>query len=117
MRKEHTQKLLEKFKSDIIRLNKQRVQWIAFSLIIFVVVTLIIFFSETINHLHSHSIWYIIGSVGLLLSINWWYWTLTLIQNVLQHQIDTVIILSEITNDVKEIKTDITDLYQKGLIE
>jgi hypothetical protein len=42
---------------------------------------------------------------------------LTLIRSVLQHQIDTVIILSEITNDVKEIKTDIDDLYRKRLIK
>ena len=117
MHQEHNQKLLEKFKSDISRLNKQRFRWLAFSSIIFVVVTLIIFFSEKINNLHSQTIWWIIGSMGLLLSINWWCWTLTLIRSVLQHQIDTVIILSEITNDVKKIKTDIDDLYRKRLIK
>jgi hypothetical protein len=117
MHQEHNQKLLEKFKSDISRLNKQRIRWLAFSSIIFLVVVLIIFFSEKINNLHSQTIWWVIGSMGLLLSINWWYWTLTLIRSVLQHQIDTVIILSEITNDVKEIKTDINDLYRKRLIK
>jgi hypothetical protein len=117
MHEEHRQKLIEKFKLDIIRLNNQRIRWLTFSSLIFTVVILIIFLSEKINDLHSHTIWWVIGSLGLLLSINWWYWTLTLIRRVLQHQIDTVIILSEITNDVKEIKTDINDLYQKGLIE
>lgn len=117
MPEEKKQRLIEKFKSDIARLNTQRIQWLTFSSVIFVVVILIIFLSERINNLHSHTIWWVIGSMGLLLSINWWYCTLTLIRRVLQHQIDTVIILSEITNDVKEIKTDITELYQKGLIE
>jgi hypothetical protein len=117
MYKENNQTLLEKFKSDITRLNKQRIRWLAFSSVIFVVVILIIFFSEKINNLHSHTVWWVIGSMGLLLSINWWYWTLTLIRSVLQHQIDTVIILSKITSDVKEIKTDINDLYRKRLIK
>ena len=114
---EHKQQLISKFKSDIIRLNDQRQRWLTFSSVIFVGVILIIFFSDTINNLHSNTIWWAIGSVGLLVSVNWWYWTLTLIRRVLQHQIDTVVILNEITNDVKDIKTDITDLYQKKLIE
>jgi hypothetical protein len=117
MHEERRQKIIEKFKLDIIQLNKQRIQWLAFSSIIFASVILIIFFSEKINDLHSHTVWWVIGSLGLLISINWWYWTLTLIRSVLQHQIDTVIILSEITNDVKEIKTDIDDLYRKRLIK
>jgi len=117
MQEERKQQLISTFKSDIIRLNNQRKRWLVFSSIIFVGVILIIFFSEKINNLHYHSIWWLIGSIGLIVSINWWYWTLTLIRRVLQHQIDTVILLSEITNDVKSIKTDINDLYQKGLIE
>lgn len=114
---EHKRQIISKFKSDITRLNDQRQRWLMFSSVIFVGVILIIFFSDTINNLQSQTVWWMIGSVGLLVSINWWYWTLTLIRRVLQHQIDTVVILNEITNDVKDIKTDITDLYQKKLIE
>ena len=109
--------IILKFKSDIIRLNDQRRRWLIFSSIIFIGVILIIFFSDQINNLHSHTVWWLIGSIGLLVSINWWYWTLTLIRRVLHHQLTTVIILTEITDSVKDIKTDITDLYQKGLIE
>jgi hypothetical protein len=117
MEEEQKQHLIATFKSDIIKLNNQRKRWLAFSSVVFVAVILIIFFSEKINQLHYHSIWWLIGSIGLIVSINWWYWTLTLIRRVLQHQIDTVIILSEITSDVKSIKTDINELYQKGIIE
>lgn len=117
MKEERKHQLIEKFSLDISRLNNQRIRWLMFSSVIFVIVILIIFFSDKINNLNSHTIWWVIGSLGLLLSINWWYWTLTLIRRVLQHQIDTVIILSEITTDVKEIKIDINELYQKGLIE
>jgi hypothetical protein len=111
------QQLIEKFKSDINRLNNQRILWLTFSSLIFLGVIILIFFSNKINDLQSQSVWWLIGSIGLLVSVNWWYWTLMLVRNVLQHQIDTITILSEITKDVKEIKTDITELYQKGLIE
>jgi len=109
--------LIEKFKSDIDRLNNQRILWLIFSFLIFSGVVLLILFSNSISSLNSQTVWWLIGSIGLLVSVNWWYWTLTLVKSVLQHQINTIIILSEITNDVKEIKTDINELYQKRLIE
>lgn len=117
MPEEKKHQLIATFKSDILRLNDQRKRWLTFSSIVFVIVIMIIFFADKINNLHYQSIWWLLGALGVLVSINWWYWTLTLIRRVLQHQIDTVILLSEITNDVKDIKTEINDLYQKGMIE
>lgn len=113
---EHT-KLIESFQSNIIKLNDQRKRWLTFSSIIFVGIILLIAFTDNINNLHSHSVWWTIGSIGLIISVNWWYWTLTLIRQVLQHQVSVIEILTEITSDVKVIRTDIQDLHQKGLIE
>ena len=114
---ENNKELIAEFQLGIIKLNDQRRKWLTFSSAIFVGIILVITFTDSINNLHSRSIWWAIGSIGLIISVNWWYWTLTLIRKVLQHQIDVIQILSEITSDVKVIRTDIKDLHQKGLIE
>ena len=112
----NNKELLEEFQSDMIKLNDQRRRWLTFSSAIFVGLILIITFTESINNLHSQSLWWAIGSIGIIVSVCWWYWTLTLIQRVLHHQFSVIQLLSEITSDVKDIRTDIKDLHQKGLI-
>jgi hypothetical protein len=114
---EQNKKLISKFKKDIITLNNQRNYWLLFSSVIFVGVILTIAFSKSINDLHSNNFWWAIGSVGLIVSINWWYWTLSLIHSVLNNQINVIILLTEITTDVREIKTDVIELHQKELIK
>lgn len=114
---EKNKKLISEFKKDIIKLNNQRTHWLQFSSVVFIGVILTIVFSENINDLHSNTVWWAIGSIGLIVSINWWYWTLSLIRSVLHNQINVIILLNEITTDVREIKTEITELHQKGLIE
>ena len=111
------EELLLIFARDIIRLNKQRKYWLIFSSVIFVGVILVIVFSSNINNLHSEAIWWGIGSVGLIVSVNWWYWTLTLVRRVLEHQINMVLLLDEITKDVSDIRIDIRQLFHKGLIK
>lgn len=109
--------LIEKFKADVIRLNNQRIRWLTFSVIVFFGVALIVYFLDKINNLHSQSVRWLVVSVGLLLIINWWYWTIVLVRNVLKHQHNTIIVLQNLTSDIKEIKTDINKLNQKDLIK
>ena len=114
---EYYKRLIREFNENIKKLNHQRKLWLIFSSIIFGIVILLIFFAESINRLHSHTVWWVIGSFGLLISVNWWYWTLTLIRRVLQYQENVVIILSEITEDVRDIKSDITEMHKNGLLK
>jgi hypothetical protein len=116
MTKEH-EKLISVFANDIIKLNRQRIYWLIFSSVIFIGVILVIAFSSAINSLNSEVVWWAIGSVGFIVTINWWYWTLILIRRVLTHQIDMVLLLDEITKDVNDIKVDIFELFRKGLIK
>lgn len=111
------EKLLSIFANDIIKLNRQRTYWLIFSSIIFVGVILVIVFSSSINSLRSEAVWWAIGAVGLIVSVNWWYWTLILVRRVLTHQINMVLLLDEITKDVNDIKIDINQLFRKGLIK
>ena len=110
------EELLLTFAKDIVRLNRQRKYWLIFSSVIFIGVILVIVFSTNINNLKSEAIWWGIGAVGLVVSVNWWYWTLTLVRRVLEHQIKMVLLLEEITTDVTGIRLDIRELFQKGLI-
>lgn len=110
-------KIMLDFNKSIVKLKEQSRLWLMASSVIAVGVMLTIVFSENISNLYSVRIWWTVGSIGLIVSVNWWYWTLSLIRTLLNHQINIVKILSEITTDVKGIKTDINSLNQKGLIK
>jgi hypothetical protein len=114
---EQTKKLILEFNKSIVRLKNQRNIWLISSSVFAVGAILIILFSESIANFHSPNFWWAISSVSLIVSVNWWYWTISLIRDVLDHQTNVIKILSEITTDVREIKTDINVLHQKSLIK
>jgi len=114
---EQTKKLILEFNKSINRLKNQRKIWLISSLVFAISAILIIIFSENIAKFYSSNLWWAVSALTLIISVNWWYWTISLIRDVLDHQTNVIKILSEITTDVKEIKTDINILHQKSLIK
>jgi hypothetical protein len=62
----------------------------------------------------SHILWAFISSAAIIVSVAWWYWTMSLIRSLLSIQIDVVDILKELTTDIKDIKVEVKDFLDNN---
>lgn len=108
-----TEKLLKKHAEDLDRINNQRRLWLYASSIVLIGIIFIIFGWNWIDNYHSMGIWWIVISSILVISVNWWYWTMRVIRILLQHQQVEYDLLKCILNDVNMAKDDIKFLAQK----
>ena len=102
-----TKELLAKHADDIERINHQRRLWLYASSVVMVGIVGLIFSWDWVSELHSKSVWWVIVSVMLIISINWWYWTMSVIRRMLDHQKVEYDLLSCILNDISLAKEDI----------
>jgi hypothetical protein len=103
----------QKLKSHVAELekfNKERIFWLRLSGFVAISILLIIL-DWTI--LGQNSTFWILVSLGLTLSVTWWYWTMKLVRKIIDHRLVEVEILSNIVGDIKEIREDIKKLDQK----
>lgn len=114
---EYYKKILKDFNENIKRLKCQKRIWLMFSSLLFLSILLLTLFAEYISKIQSQTFWWSVGIFGLIILFNWWYWTITLVRRVLQYQEYVVIILNEITEDVRDLKSDITEMHKDGLIK
>lgn len=96
--------LVIKFRQDIEKINRQRTIWLVLSSLVFVSIVLIIF---SWNFIQDSHVWWAVGSIGLIIAMNWWYWTMTLIRRLLCHQSHMVDVLEEISKEVSNIRSDL----------
>lgn len=102
--------LIENRQLDLERMNDQRRTWLWASSVVFWAIIFIIFAWDWIDGLHSKSVWWFIVSCMLILSINWWYWTMRIIRKLIAHQAVEYDLLKSILVDLDKIKKDIRDL-------
>ncbi len=102
--------LLEQHTREINRINEQRRAWLIASSIVFSCVILLIVSWDWISGLHASSIWWGIVSLMLLVCMNWWYWTMKVIHHLLQHQSNEYAIISELLDDIKQLKKQINGI-------
>lgn len=95
--------LVEKFRQDLESINKQRRVWLLLSSAVFVSIIVVIF---SWNYVSDSHLWWAVGSIGLIIAVNWWYWTMTLVRRLLCHQYNMVNVLEEISTDVKKIRLE-----------
>jgi hypothetical protein len=108
-----TKELLAKHADDIERINHQRRLWLYASSVVMVGIVGLIFSWDWVSELHSKSVWWVIVSVMLIISINWWYWTMSVIRRMLDHQKVEYDLLSCILNDISLAKEDIKFLVNQ----
>lgn len=101
---------LFKLLKDIEQSNTQRKYWIFASSFVFVGVIFYILGWHWIQQLANPYIDWILISVGLLISMNWWYWTMGLIRQYLSHQAEVITLLDGIVTDLKIIKHEVKSL-------
>ena len=101
--------------ADLEKLHDQRRKWLWASSIVFWAIVLIIFAWDWIDGFGSKSVWWVIVSAMLIISINWWYWTMRVIRKLIVHQEIEYSILKSILIDIAEVKSDVRDLKIKTI--
>ncbi len=101
---------IDKIKADLEITNKQRRRWLQFSSLVVIATLVIIYEWAEIVALKSPTLWSIIIGGMLILSINWWYWTMSFVRKGIYQQLVMFEILQCILDDIKEVKTNVKDL-------
>lgn len=105
-----TQRLIDKNNQDLEQINDQRRTWLYASSIVVVAVIFLIFGWDWLDTLHSKTIWWLITSGMLVLSVNWWYWTMRVMLRLINHQKIEFAIITELLEDIKKIRNDVRQL-------
>jgi Flp pilus assembly protein TadB len=95
---------------EINKANQQRKKWLLASSIMVIAIAVYIIGWHWINELDNIWIDWIIVAIGLVISVNWWYWTMSLVRQYIEHQQSVMDLLSSIVTDIKIIKEDVKSL-------
>lgn len=104
-----------KHEQDIEKIHKQRRLWLWASSVVLVGIIFLIFSWDWIDHFHSSKIWWVITSMMLIISVNWWYWTMRVVRITLCHQQVAHGILKSILLDISEFKKDIRPIVNQNI--
>lgn len=98
---------------DLNEINEHRQRWLLASSIVYVGIILIIFAWDWLDSIGSKSVWWVIVSLMLILSINWWFWTMKVIRRFIHHRHYEVDLIVNIMHDIREVKEDVKQLRQE----
>ena len=113
MHEENLLSITKNNKSQIEKLNSQRRAWLYASSVVFVGIILLIFGWDFVDNFHTKKAWWAIVSLMLILSINWWYWTIRVIRMLIQQRRNEIDVLSELIVNIKLVKTEVSDLSKE----
>ena len=107
-----TQNKLERYLKDLKKIDIQRKAWLALSALAVISIGFIIFDTTKLESIH---ILWTVGSIGIVLSVFWWYWAMRVIDKVVSHRTEELEVLSELCETVKDLKEDIRKTYVKNV--
>ena len=93
--------LIKKHREKIQQFNKERIFWLKISG--FVSITIPCLLIIWIIYDPGDYFWLIIAG-GLVLSICWWYWTMRIIRELLEHRIIELHTLKQIAKNIDDVK-------------
>ena len=102
--------ILIQHEKDINRISNQRRLWSYASSVVVCVLIFLIFGWDWLSTLTSKKLWWVIVSLMIIISINWWYWTMRVIRIILKYQHIEYDLLKSILYDVQTIRVEIRDL-------
>lgn len=106
----NTSRLIEENSQDLEQINAQRRMWLYASSVVVGAVLFLIFGWDWLDNFHSKSIWWVTASAIIILSVNWWYWTMRVMLRLLHHQKMEFHIITELIVEIKEIRNDVQHL-------
>lgn len=95
---------------DLDIINIQRRKWLIASSVVYTCVILLIFGWDFVSDLHQKLIWWVIVSLILIVCMNWWYWTMRIIRQMLVHHENMYTMVFELLNDINELKTQLSKM-------
>ena len=110
-----TKKLLKTHIEELTRINEQRRWWLYASSVVLGGIIFLIFTWDWIDGFHSKSVWWLVVSTMLIISVNWWYWTMKVIRRIIEHQEIEFDLIRVIITDIREVKKDIQFLAPKNV--
>jgi len=102
--------LLQETNQEIDNINEQRRVWLYASSFTFVGIVFLVFAWDLLDSFHSKTVWWFILSLILIISINWWYWTMSIISKMLNHQKIEFEIIHDVIVDIRSLKKEIKEL-------
>ena len=115
MTKSHVDDLIKQHSKEMDQINRQRRLWLYASLYVFTGIAMLMIGWEWLTNLHSDYVWTGIVMLMLVISINWWYWTMGMVRKLLNHQRLELELISELTHDIRSIKIDVQDLMHRKI--
>jgi K+/H+ antiporter YhaU regulatory subunit KhtT len=96
---------VQKHRDALAKLERQRILWLRLSAFVAAVVLAVVLQWNTI---HGSKLQWIITSAGLTISVVWWYWTMSVIRQIITFRINEAKVLANIVGDVQDIKQTFT---------
>lgn len=106
------EQLLDRHTIDLDRLNNQRRVWLYASSVVLTGIIFLIFGWEWLDGLHSKAIWWLIVSLMLVISVNWWYWTMRVVRIIIHYQQIEYELIKNIYDEVKVFKNDLKEAIE-----
>lgn len=103
-------KTLTSAHTTLDKINEQRRRWLYASSIVFFSIILIIFTWDWIDTQNESKIWWVIVSLMLIISVNWWYWTVRVILKLIEQRKSELEIITELVIDIKDVKSTVSQL-------
>jgi hypothetical protein len=106
-------KQLQEGEAELDRINRQRKLWLIASSGVFVSIMLFIFFKDWVIWLQTTILWWVIVSLMLLVSLNWWYWTMKVIRRLLANHETEYNLIRLLILELKEIRQQVAELKKE----
>jgi hypothetical protein len=103
-------KKLKETKNTLDKINNQRRKWLYASSVVFFSIVAIIFLWDWLDNRAENKIWWVIVSLMLIVSVNWWYWTVRVLLKLIEQRKSEIIIINELIFDIRDIKSSISEL-------
>ncbi len=110
-----TSKLFKQHNIEIEQISNHRRWWFYASLYMAGSIILLVASWNWIIDLHSHYAWVGVIVLIVVLSINWTYWTASIIHKFLNHQRLELILITEMATDIKQLKKEIQEFGRQTL--
>lgn len=89
------------------KMSNQRIMWLYASSVVFLSIVFVIAAWDWLDSFQSKYIWWVIVSCMLVISVNWWYWTMRVIRHVIACQKIEYKLVREILAEISYIRSHI----------
>ncbi len=92
------------------KLKQFKTQSICWTRASILVSTLVIAIGVSWNWIVSHHLIWTVATLGLIVAVLWWYWTMNIIKTVIKYREEETNLLTELILDIREMKESLRKL-------